>query len=106
LQAWQLPSQRLLQQTPWAQKLLAQSTSCEQRLPMACLPHDPSTQTLGAVHSELLWHELPQRLPLQVNGVHERPSGTEQAPPMHTPGAVQSLVAGVQVCSRQVVPLG
>ena len=106
LQDWQLPSQRLAQQTPWAQKLLEQSASCEHRLPMACLPQEFATQTLGAAHSPLVTHELPHRLPAQVKGVHERPSGTAQAPLMHAPSAIHSLVAALQVCWLQVVPLG
>src|SRR6185436_1114558 len=102
----QLPSQRLLQQTPWAQKLEAQSPSWAHRLPTGCLPHEPFTQTFWSEHSFLLAQAVPQRLPLQVKGVQGRASGTAQAPPRQTPSAVHSLVAGLQVCSRQVVPLG
>jgi hypothetical protein len=106
LQDWQLPSQRVLQQIPWAQKPEAQSSPCPHRLPMGCLPHEPAVQTFCAEHSFLVVHEVPQRLPLQVKGVQGRASGTAQAPPWQTPSAVHSLVAGLHVCWRQVVPLG
>jgi hypothetical protein len=106
LQDWQLPSQRVLQQIPWAQKPDAQSWSRPHRLPMGCLPHDPPVQMFGAEHSLLPAHAVPQRLPLQVKGMHGRASGTAQAPPTQTPSAVHSLVAGLHVCCRQVVPLG
>jgi hypothetical protein len=106
LQAWQLPSQRLLQQTPCAQKLLEQSVSREQSAPMACFPHEPPAHTFCSEHSALVRHELPQRLPEQVNGVQGRASGTAQAPPRQAPAAVHSLVAALHICSRQTVPLG
>jgi hypothetical protein len=106
LQDWQTPSQRVLQQIPWAQKLEEQSASWAHRLPIGCCPHEPPAQTLGAAHSLLLPQALPQRLPLQVKGEQGRASGTAQAPPRQTPSAVHSLVAGLHVCSRQVVPLG
>jgi hypothetical protein len=97
LQDWQLPSQRVLQQIPWAQKLEEQSSSCPHRLPMACFPHEPPLQTFWAEHSFLFAQAVPQRLPLQVKGVQGRASGTAQAPPRQTPSAVHSLVAGLQV---------
>jgi hypothetical protein len=106
LQDMQLPSQRLLQQTPSAQKLDAQSSSRPHRLPMGCLPHVPPMQTFWAEHSFLVVHEVPQRLPLHMKGVQGRASGTAHAPLRQTPSAVHSLVAGLHVCSRQVVPLG
>jgi hypothetical protein len=106
LQAWQLPSQRLLQHTPCAQKLLAQSVSREHSAPAGCLPHEPPAQTFWSEHSALVVHELPQRFPLQVKGVQARASGTAQAPPRQSPAAVQSLVALLQLWSRHTVPLG
>jgi hypothetical protein len=95
-----------LQQIPWAQKFDEQSPSWAHRLPIGCLPHEPPAQTFGAEHSALLAQAVPQRLPLQVKGMQGRASGTAQAPPWQTPSAVHSLVAGLHVCSRQVVPFG
>jgi hypothetical protein len=105
LQDWQLPSQRLAQQTPWAQNPLEQSVSWAQRLPIDCLPQELPTQALGAAHSALVTQKVPQRLPAQVKGVHDCPSGTAQAPLRQTPGAVHSLRPALQLCWRQVVPL-
>jgi hypothetical protein len=60
----QLALQAVPQQTPWAQKVEAQSDARAHTAPIGRLPQDPSAQTLVPEHWLLLVHELPQRAPL------------------------------------------
>jgi hypothetical protein len=93
LQDWQTPSQRLLQQTPCAQKPLAHWASREHRFPCGSFPHEPPTQLLPVVQSALLVQVAPQRLPLQRLGAQLRTAGVTQAPAVQTLAAVQREVA-------------
>jgi hypothetical protein len=47
---WHLPSQAELQQTPWAQKVLAHSLLLEQAAPFTLRPHELLLQLLGGLH--------------------------------------------------------
>jgi hypothetical protein len=63
LQAWQVPAQSVLQQTPSTQKPEAQSEACEQARPLPFGPLQlPPSQLLVALHSAVSTH-VPSQLP-------------------------------------------
>jgi hypothetical protein len=66
LQLWQVAVQALLQQTPWAQKLLAHSSARVQMAPSDLLPQDMFWQMLGLWQSLLLAQVAPQAVPLHL----------------------------------------
>lgn len=67
----QLPVQDDSQHTPSAQKFEAHSLAAPHAWPSGRLPQEPFTQTLGAMQSALLAHELPQLDPRHLNGEHD-----------------------------------
>jgi hypothetical protein len=66
LQEKQLAVQAVPQQTPWAQKVEAQSVLREQTAPFGFLPQEPFTHTLVPEHWVLVEQEVPQLLPLHL----------------------------------------
>jgi hypothetical protein len=106
LQLWQVAVQALLQQTPWAQKLLAHSSGRAQICPSPFFPQDAVWQTLGAAQSLVVAQVFPQAVPLHLYGAQLLAAGLVQAPLVQVPCWVRRLVVALQLAARQTVPLG
>ena len=73
---------------------------------MGRLPHEPFTQTLGAMHSALVAQEFPQVAPRHLNGAHDVAVGGVHLPPWQVLAWVARSLAGSQLAPLQAVPAG
>jgi hypothetical protein len=105
LQLWQVAVQALLQQTPWAQKLLRHSSPRAQIWPRPFRPQEPPWQVLGMTQSLLLAQVLAQAVPLHRYGAQLVAAGLVHAPLLQVPCCVRWLLVASQLAARQTVPL-
>ena len=106
LQVWQTPPQRSLQHTPCAQNLLPHSASLPHTAPCGFLPQEPARQVLLVVQSVLAAHEVAQRVPVHLKGVHRLLAGLTQLPPEHVLLGVKRLLVALYDWFLQTVPSG
>jgi len=77
--------QAVSQQTPCAQNVLRHSSPAEQDAPFSFFPHMFMLQELGDTHWLVAVHEVKQRVPLQMYGLHGSSRGDS-----HWPAALHS----------------
>jgi hypothetical protein len=104
-QDMQVPVQALLQQTPWAQKVLLHSVQPEQTAPLGLSPQDPAMQEAGIAQSPSVAQVALQALVPQANGKQEEDAGTPQVPaPSQVPPGVKVVPLVGQLAFWQEVP--
>jgi hypothetical protein len=87
------PVHALLQQMPWAQKVLMHSLPAVHEEPLAFFPHELLMQELGVRHWALVEHVVKQAVePLQTYGLHACSACAMQAPvELQVEGGVNTL---------------
>jgi hypothetical protein len=101
----QVPLQAVLQQTPWAQKVLRHSVPPEQTAPFGLSPQEPAMQEAGIAQSPSVAQVALQAFVPQANGKQEDDAGIPQVPaPSQVPPGVKVVPLVGQLAFWQEVP--
>ena len=101
----QLAEQSVMQQTPWVQNPLLQSSATAQLAPGGRLPHEPPSQTLGGAQSASAVQVDLQAATPQRYGKQEVAAGVTHAPaPSHADAGVSVTPFAGQEAPAHGVP--